>query len=347
MTMTVGQRLRATARRMVAPGKGIFAIDESTKTCNARFEKLGIPPTPENRRAYREMLLTTPGLGEFISGAILYDETLRQSTADGEPFVRVMSSAGILPGIKVDTGTVPFEESDVEVVTEGLDGLRDRIEWYAGLGARFAKWRAVLRIGDDAPTCACARENAVRLAQYARACQEGELVPIVEPEVLMDGDHSIETCYEATSAVWQKVFRELETAGVDLGAMVFKCSMVISGKDCAVQADVSAVADLTLSCLVRNVPEGVAGVAFLSGGQSDRLATEHLNAINRRARNAPWPLTYSYGRALQHPAIEIWRGDPANVAKAQEAVITRARCNSAACRGAYSEEFETLTRAIA
>jgi fructose-bisphosphate aldolase class I len=347
MTMTVGQRLRATARRMVAPGKGILAIDESTKTCNARFEKLGIAPTAENRRAYRELLLTAPGLGEFISGAILYDETLRQSTADGEPFVRVMTANGILPGIKVDTGTVPFEDSDEELVTEGLDGLRDRVEWYAGLGARFAKWRAVLRIGEGTPTRACIRENALRLAQYARICQEGELVPIVEPEVLMDGDHTIETCYEATSAVWQEVFRELEVAGVDLGAIVFKCSMVVSGSNCSAQADVPTVADLTLSCLVRNVPESVAGVAFLSGGQSDRLATEHLNEINKRARNAPWPLTYSYGRALQHPAIDIWKGDPANVAKAQEAVVTRARCNSAASRGAYSEEFETLSHAVA
>jgi fructose-bisphosphate aldolase, class I len=342
MTMTTTQRLQLTARRLVARGQGILAVDESTKTCNSRFAKLGIEPTEENRRAYRELLLTAPGLGAYVSGAILYDETLRQSCRSGERFVKAMCAAGLLAGIKVDTGTVPFDDSEDEVVTEGLDGLADRVAEYVSLGARFAKWRAVLRIAEGTPTLGCIQENSRRLAAYARICQEGELVPIVEPEVLMDGDHTAQTCYAATSEVWGEVFRQLKKEGVDLEAVIFKCSMVIAGQDCALQADVTTVADHTLACLERNVPRSVAGVAFLSGGQSDRLATEHLNQINCRAHNPPWPLTFSYGRALQQPAIDIWRGDPRRVEQAQQALLARARFNSAASRGAYSAEIEEL-----
>jgi fructose-bisphosphate aldolase class I len=346
MTMSITQRLQLTARRLVARGQGILAVDESTKTCNARFEKLGIAPTLENRRAYREMLLTAPGLGSFVSGAILYDETLRQSCANGEPFVGAMRSGGIMAGIKVDTGTVAFAPSPQELVTEGLDGLAARVREYAALGARFAKWRAVLRIGEGLPTRACILENARRLAAYARICQENELVPIVEPEVLMDGDHATETCYDVTSAVWASVFRELRVAQVDLAATIFKCSMIVAGDACPARPSTATVADLTLACLRENVPSGVAGIAFLSGGQSDRLATEHLDQINRRAGAAPWPLTFSYGRALQQPAIEIWKGDPQRAAQAQQALVLRARCNSEASRGFYSPASEILDEAI-
>lgn len=334
--------LRSTAHALVRAGTGILAIDESTGTCNKRFEKLGIAPTTENRRAYRELLLTAPGLAQYISGAILYDETFTQLTRDGEPFVRVMDRSGILPGIKVDTGTTPLPGSAQEKITEGLDGLAERLEGYRARRARFAKWRAVIMVGDGLPTEECLRANAERLALYALACQQKGLVPIVEPEVLMEGTHTIHECYDVTARTWDAVFAHLEAHDVTLEAIIFKCSMVVAGDRCAEQCDVPAVADLTLSCLTNTVPDTVAGIAFLSGGQSDRLATEHLNEINRRANGAPWPLSFSYGRALQQPAIELWRGDPARARAAQEALVQRARCNAAASQGKYSPALEEL-----
>ncbi len=334
--------LRDTAQALVRTGTGILAIDESTGTCNKRFEKLGIAPTLENRTAYRELLLTAPGLEQFISGAILYDETFGQLTKDGEPLVRVMERGGILPGIKVDTGTVPLPNSAQEKITEGLDGLAERLEGYRVRRARFAKWRAVITVGDGLPTEECLRTNAERLALYALACQEHGLVPIVEPEVLMEGTHTFRQCYDVTAQTWETVFEQLEAHEVALDAIIFKCSMIVAGDRCAEQCDVSTVADLTLSCLANNVPDTVAGVAFLSGGQSDRLATEHLNEINRRASGAPWPLTFSYGRALQQQAIEVWRGAQDRVKQAQEALVLRARCNAAASRGQYSPALEGL-----
>jgi len=338
--MSASAELRNLAHTLVRPGTGILAIDESTGTCNKRFEKLGIEPRAENRRAYRELLLTAPGLAEFISGAILYDETLTQSTQSGEPFVQVMQRSGIVPGIKVDTGTVPLGDSADEKVTEGLDGLANRVATYRLLGAMFAKWRAVISIATDLPTRTCLRVNAQRLARYAKTCQDGGLVPIVEPEVLMDGTHSIFDCYDNTARTWDIVFRELQAQGVALDAIVFKCSMIVPGHLCEERHNAATVADMTLSCLLQNVPGEVAGVAFLSGGQSDRLATEHLNEINVRAGEAPWPLTFSYGRALQYPAIEIWRGNPQRVSHAQQALLLRARCNAAASLGRYSAEME-------
>lgn len=324
--------LRGVAKALVAPGLGILAIDESTGTCNKRFEKLGIPQTEEKRREYRELLLTAPGLRQYVSGAILYDETLRQSTEEGVPFVDVMRNKGMLPGIKVDTGTAPMPPSPNEKVTHGLGDLRERAAQYAQLGARFAKWRAVITIDGDLPSLSCIRVNAHKLARYAATCQEEGLVPIVEPEVLMEGEHTAERCYDVTVQTLQRVFDELVSHDVALDAMILKCNMVVAADACAVQASVGAVADLTLSALLSTVPDNVAGVAFLSGGQSDLLATEHLRAINARADGAPWPLTFSFGRALQQPAIETWRGERENVPDAQAALIERARANSEATK---------------
>lgn len=325
-------QLRETARRLVAPGVGILAIDESTGTCNKRFEKLGIPQTEEKRREYRELLLTAPGLRQYVSGAILYDETLRQSTEDGVPFVDVMRNKEILPGIKVDTGTAPIPASPAEKVTHGLGDLRERAAQYVELGARFAKWRAVITISPNLPSPGCMRVNAHKLARYAAICQEVGLVPIVEPEVLMEGAHTVERCYDVTVRTLETLFDELSSHGVALEGMILKCNMVVAGDQCEEQASVGEVADLTLAALLSTVPGEVAGVAFLSGGQSDRLATEHLRAINARAAGAPWPLTFSFGRALQQQAIEIWRGDPERVPLAQAALVERARCNSEATK---------------
>lgn len=325
-------QLRETARKLVRPGVGILAIDESTGTCNKRFEKLSIAQTEQKRREYRELLLTAPGLRQYVSGAILYDETLRQSTEDGVPFVDVMRNKEMLPGIKVDTGTAPLPASPVEKVTHGLGDLRERAAQYVELGARFAKWRAVITISSNLPSPGCIRVNAHKLARYAAICQEEGLVPIVEPEVLMEGAHSVERCYDVTVATLEAVFAELASHDVALEGMILKCNMVVSGDECERQATVGEVADLTLAALLCAVPEEVAGVAFLSGGQSDRLATEHLRAINARAAGAPWPLTFSFGRALQQPAIDIWRGDPDRAALAQAALVERARCNSEAIK---------------
>lgn len=335
------QELLATAKAMVAEGKGVLAMDESNGTCNKRFEKAGIEPTEENRRAYRELILTAPGLGNFISGAILYDETIRQSQKDGTSFVQVMSSMGIIPGIKVDTGAKDLALHPGEKVTEGLDGLRDRIAEYYKMGARFAKWRAVITIGDGIPSRACFEANAHGLARYAALCQEGGLVPIVEPEVLMDGDHTLERCYEVTSEALHTVFNHLYNQDVVFEHMILKPNMVISGNGCPQQASVDEVAEATIKCLLKNVPAAVQGIAFLSGGQSNELASAHLNTMNAKfGSQLPWPVTFSYARAIQQPALDLWKGQESNVSAAQQALVHRAECNSAARKGQYSPDME-------
>ena len=333
--------LRAVADALVAPGRGILAIDESVATCNKRFAALAIAQTEDMRRAYRELLLAAPGLNAFVSGVILYDETLRQSTAGGFPFVRLLDERNILAGIKVDTGTVPLTANGAEKVTEGLDGLARRVGEYRELGARFAKWRAVITIGDGIPTRDCLEANAFALARYARICQDGGLVPIVEPEVLMDGAHSLERCDAVTEAALRTVFDALATHGVALDAIVLKPSMVIAGAESAEQSSVDAVAVATVQCLRRTVPAAVAGIAFLSGGQSDVRATENLNAMNRLGLSKPWPLTFSYGRALQQAALDHWRGIDARAEEAQRRLLLRARCNAAAATGSYEPAMET------
>jgi fructose-bisphosphate aldolase class I len=339
------EQLAATAEAMVADGKGVLAADESTPTCTKRFQNLGIVSSEASRRDYREMLFTTPGLGEFVSGAILYDETIRQNAADGTPIPALLQEQGILPGIKVDTGAKPLAGAPEERVTEGLDGLRDRVADYYDLGARFAKWRAVITIGIDLPSRACVEVNAHALARYARLCQEGGLVPIVEPEVLMDGDHDIERCDEVTSATLHSVFHALFEQNVALEGMLLKPSMVISGKDCPEQADVQEVAERTVRCLRRTVPAAVPGIVFLSGGQSDQVATAHLNAMNLVAGPRPWKLSFSYGRALQDLAMRRWKGAAENLAHTQQSLYCRAKFNSAASRGAYSEQMEQELKA--
>ena len=309
------QELAATAKAMVAEGKGLLAMDESNPTCNKRFEKVGIPQTEEARRSYREMILTTPGLGEFISGVILYDETIRQSGKDGTPFVKVITDAGIIPGIKVDTGAKDMAAHPGEKITEGLDGLRDRLAEYSRMGARFAKWRAVITIADGIPSRGCIEANAHALARYAALCQEAGLVPIVEPEVLMDGEHPLEKCFEVTTDVLRTVFNQLSIQRVTLEGMILKPNMVLPGKDCPQQEDVADVADATVTCLLRTVPAAVPGIAFLSGGQPYELASARLNAMNVRFRSRlPWALAFSFARAIQQPALEIWKGQQANVA---------------------------------
>jgi fructose-bisphosphate aldolase, class I len=336
--MSTATELRATAQAMVAAG--ILAADESVATATKRLNGVGAESTPDTRRAYREMLLTAPGLGRFVSGVILFDETLRQSTSDGTPFPELLVAEGIIPGIKVDTGAKPLAGHPGEMVTEGLDDLRKRIEEYVGLGARFAKWRAVITIGDGLPSRACISANAHALARYAALCQEGGLVPIVEPEVMMDGDHPLERCEEVTEETQRVVFNELADQGVDLEGMVLKPNMVISGKGATTQAGVVEVAEATLRCLRKTVPPAVPGVAFLSGGQSAEVATAHLNALNL-AGPQPWELTFSYGRALQDPALAAWKGESANVEAGQQALLARARANAAARRGTYAEETES------
>src|SRR6478672_8076574 len=302
------EQLAETAQAMVARGKGIIAIDESNATIAKRFAGVGVENTEENRRAYREMLLTTPRLGEHISGAILFDETLRQSTKAGVPFTKVMMDNGIIPGIKVDKGTFPLAGFQGEVVTEGLDGLRARLEEYYKLGARFAKWRAVINIGEDIPSGTCIEANSHALARYAALCQEVGIVPMVEPEVLMDGDHDLDVSYEVTEATLRSLFGALYEQNVMLEGTILKASMVISGKDCPDQADVDEVAEATVRCLKTTVPAVLPGIVFLSGGQSDRDATAHLDAMNRMGPN-PWPLSFSYGRAMQSAALKIWAKD--------------------------------------
>jgi len=326
---------------MVTNDKGILAMDESNPTCNKRFAALGIPQTEETRRAYREMIVTTSGLGESISGAILYDETIRQKTKDGTPIIKVITDAGIIPGIKVDMGAKDMADHPGEKITEGLDGLRDRLAEYYQMGIRFAKWRAVITVGDGIPSRGCMEANAQALARYAALCQEAGLVPIVEPEVLMDGGHTLEGCFEVTEEVLRTVFNQLYTQRVMLEGIILKPNMVLPGLTCPRQESVDEVADATVKCLLRAVPAAVPGIAFLSGGQSAELASARLNAMNVRFKSRlPWALAFSFARAIQQPALEIWQGKEANVSEAQQALFHRAKCNRAARRGEYNPAME-------
>jgi fructose-bisphosphate aldolase, class I len=335
------QSLETVAKAMVASGKGILAADESTGTIEKRLKSIQVENSEENRRAYRDMLFSAKGLGQYISGVILYDETIRQKAVDGTPFVQLLSKNGILPGIKVDTGAKPLALCPGETVTEGLDNLPKRCAEYVKLGAKFAKWRAVINIGKDIPSATCIAANAHALARYAAICQETGLVPIVEPEVLMDTDHTIERCEEVTEWTLNAVYDALYMHRVSLEGSVLKPSMVISGKGCPKQAGVDEVAERTVRVLKRCVPAAVAGIVFLSGGQSDELATEHLNAMNKRfGRELPWPLSFSYGRALQAASLKAWKGSPANVAAGQAALLHRSRMNGLAATGRYSADAE-------
>jgi fructose-bisphosphate aldolase class I len=335
------QTLKDTAQALVADDKGLLAMDESTPTCNKRFAGLGIPQTVVARRAYRELIVTTPGLGECIGGAILYDETIRQQKSDGTPFVKVLIDAGIIPGIKVDAGAKELAAHPGEKVTEGLDGLRDRLAEYVRMGARFAKWRAVITIGDGIPSWGCIYANAHALARYAALCQEAGLVPVVEPEVLMDGEHTLDQCCEVTDNVLRTVFSELFAQRIMLEGMILKPNMVVPGLACPTQQTVEEVADATVNCLLRAVPAAVPAIAFLSGGQSAELASARLNAMNVRFKSRlPWALAFSFARAIQQPALELWKGQEANVLAAQQALVHRARCNQAARRGEYSAAME-------
>jgi fructose-bisphosphate aldolase class I len=362
------QQLIDTARTLVAAGKGLLAMDESNPTCNQRFARLGIPQTEEARRAYRELIVTTPGLDESISGVILYDETVRQQKKDGTPFVKAITDAGIIPGIKVDTGAKDMAGHPGEKVTEGLDGLRDRLKEYFQMGARFAKWRAVIAVSDGIPSRGCIEANAQALARYAALCQETGLVPVVEPEVLMDGDHSLERCREVTEEVLRTVFNQLNGQGVMLEGIILKPNMVLPGLTCPPKQevkevsageqqyqvrltdrqqdemeDVDEVADATVKCLLRAVPAAVPGIAFLSGGQSAELASARLNAMNVRFKSRlPWALAFSFARAIQQPALELWQGQEAQVLAAQQALNHRAKCNRAARRGEYDAAMEGL-----
>ena len=334
------QALTATAQALVARGKGLLAMDESTGTCNKRFAAAGIAPTAEMRRAYRELLLTAPGLGGCISGVILYDETIRQASAGGTPLVKVAQDAGLIVGIKVDTGARDLAAHPGEKVTEGLDGLRERLQSYVEMGARFAKGRGVIAVdGALLPTAACIEANAHALARYAALCQEAGLVPIVEPEVLMDGEHTRQRCQGVTEAVLRCVFEQLTRQGVALEATILKPNMVTAGLACAAQDTAAEVAQATLQCLRRVVPAAVPGIAFLSGGQSGEVASRRLNEMHL-GDATPWPLSFSFARALQHPALDIWAGQDTNRAAAQQALLHRARCNSAALKGAYGAAME-------
>jgi fructose-bisphosphate aldolase, class I len=332
--------LSKTAAAMVAKGKGLLAADESSGTCEKRFKSVGVESTEANRRAYRDLLFTGKGVEDYLSGVILFDETLRQSTLSGNaPFPQYLQKKGIIPGIKVDKGTHSLALSPGEVVTEGLDGLRGRLEEYFKLGARFAKWRAVINIGPGIPTHACLYANAHALARYSALCQEQSIVPIVEPEVLLDGNHTIERCFEASEATLTALFAALRAHNVSLEHTILKASMVVPGKDAPRQARVEEVAEMTVKCLKRTVPAALPGVVFLSGGQSDEAATAHLNAMAQMS-GLPWPLTFSYSRALQNPALKTWRGQPGNVAAAQRAFHHRAHMNSLAAQGKYRPDLE-------
>ena len=335
------QGLIDTARAMVAGDKGLLAMDESTPTCNKRFAALGIPQTEEARRAWRELIVTTPELAESISGAILYDETIRQQTKDGTPFIKVLTDAGIIPGIKVDTGAKEMAGYAGEKITEGLDGLPERLEEYFKMGARFAKWRAVIAVGEGIPSRVCIEANAQALARYAAMCQGAGLVPIVEPEVLMDGEHTLEQCRVVTEEVLHTVFDQLYIQRVTLKGMILKPNMVLPGLTCPQQVSAGEAADATVNCFLRAVPAAVPGIAFLSGGQSGELASARLNAMNVRFKSRiPWALAFSFARAIQQPALETWRGEQANVSKAQQALAHRAECNRAARRGEYTAAME-------
>jgi fructose-bisphosphate aldolase class I len=332
--------LESTAQALVADGKGILAADETPTTLTRRFDALQIESTPESRRTYRELFFTTPGVAECISGVIMQDETVHQTGTTGTSFADVLARQGIMPGIKVDTGAKPLAGSPEETITEGLDGLRDRLKAYRDMGARFAKWRAVVRIGEALPSATCVRVNAHALARYAALCQEQGLVPIVEPEVLMDGSHTIERCEEVTGDVLQATFHELFEQRVSFEGMLLKPNMVIAGKQCPQQASVEEVARATLRCLRRRVPAAVPGIVFLSGGQDYLTATAHLNAINRLDGPKPWKLGFSYGRALQDEALHAWHGKPENLQAGQRVFYHRAKCVSAAALGTYTKAME-------
>ena len=335
------QALMATAKAMVADDKGLLAMDESNGTCNKRFAALGIPQTVDYRRAYRELIVTTPDLGTYINGVILYDETIRQQKKDGTSFIKVILDAGIIPGIKVDIGAKDLAGHPGEKVTEGLDGLRDRLKEYALMGARFAKWRAVISTDDSLPTRGCIAANAQALARYAALCQEAGLVPVIEPEVLMDGEHTIHQCSDVTEESLRAVFKELYLQNVMLEGIILKPNMVLPGLSCKVQEPVDEVADATIKCLLRNVPAAVPGIAFLSGGQSPELASARLNAMNARFKsNLPWGVAFSFARAIQQPALEIWKGNEANILAAQHSLCHRAMCNVAARQGRYNVDME-------
>lgn len=337
MDLTV---LKQSAKAMVPSGKGILAIDESTGTCKKRFEALGVECDEEARREYRELLITAPGIEESISGMILYDETFRQSAKDGRRFVGLLKSKGILVGIKVDTGSKDLALHPGEQVTEGLDGLRERLVEYSALGAQFAKWRAVINISESLPSVACIAANAHALARYAALCQEANIVPMVEPEMIIDGAHSIERCYEVTTKVLQTLFGELAKQGVALEGTILKVSMVISGKNSPIQASEQEVALQTVKCLKENVPANLAGVVFLSGGQSDEKSTVHLNLMHQLNEALPWPLSFSYGRGIQEPALKAWAMNRNAISDAQKLLVHRARMNGLASLGKYSKEAE-------
>lgn len=329
------ETLESTAREMVSAGRGILAMDESTGTCTSRFEKLGVPSTEENRLGYRSMLITAEGLSRFISGAILFDETIRQKVNGETPFANYLDNVGIVPGIKVDTGAKLLAGHPGEKVTEGLDGLRERLQEYVSLGARFAKWRAVITIGDGIPSDGCIVANAHALARYAALCQEADIVPIVEPEVLMDGDHTIERCREVTHQTLKTVFQQLDNQGVVLSGIVLKPNMVLSGKECSTQAGVAEVAEQTVDCFLDCVPASVPGIAFLSGGQTDEQATSHLNKMNQLDVSVPWRLTFSYGRALQQAPMKTWSGDNSKTTEVHQQILQRAEVNALASQGSF------------
>ncbi len=339
------KQLADTAQALVAPGKGILAADESSGTIKRRFDSINAESTEENRRNYREFLFRTNGAAEYISGVILYDETIRQNGADGTPMVKILADQGIIPGIKVDKGTKPLPGAPNEMVTEGLDGLADRLKEYFEIGARFTKWRGVITIGPDIPSAYCIDVNAHALARYAALSQEAGLVPIVEPEVLMDGDHDIDTCFKVTGATLREVFHQLGRQRVTLEGMLLKPNMVISGASATNRASPEEVAEKTIACFKRTVPAAVPGIVFLSGGQSDAEATVNLDAINRQAAGAPWELSFSYGRGLQAAPLKAWSGKAENVPQAQAAYYQRARFTSAARQGVYSPEMEKAAAA--
>ena len=335
----MANELESTAKALVAERKGILAADESFPTIEKRFKSISIESTEENRRAYRDMLFTTPKLEEYISGVILFDETIRQSSSDGTNFAELLSSRGMVPGIKVDAGAKDLANFPGEKITEGLDGLRGRCEEYYKLGARFTKWRAVIDIGEDIPTDFAIHANGHALARYAALSQEAGLVPIVEPEVMMDGDHSIDKCYEATERTLKALFMQLEMHRVSLPGLLLKTNMVISGKDASDRAGIEEVARQTVDVLTKTVPADVPGVVFLSGGQSDEEATAHLNEMNKLGDH-PWELSFSYGRALQAPSINAWKGEQANVEAGQKALYHRAKMNGLARDGSYASDME-------
>lgn len=338
------QALIATANLLVKDNKGLLAMDESTPTCNKRFAALGIAQTEETRRRYRELLITTEGLQEYISGAILYDETIRQNNSSGVSFLQILSGAGIIPGIKLDTGAKSMALHLDEKITEGLDGLRERLAEYSAMGARFAKWRAVISIKLNAkgqgslPSRACIEANTLTLARYACLCQEAGLVPIVEPEVVMDGDHGLHDCQETTTEVLQSLFHQFYRQNVMLEGMILKCNMILPGFNASESASLDDVVDATVKCLLQTVPAAIPGIAFLSGGQSAELASARLNAMNLKFKSTlPWPLTFSFARALQQPALEIWQGKESKRLAAQKELLYRAKCNHDACMGSYHE----------